>query len=90
MEKEKCPNCNEIMEPVSVNCACPECHTMLRNVRYDFDSLAIEFADWITTAECPYAPIGKNINEWVDLSKSGITIIISSKELFQEFIKQRK
>lgn len=89
MEKEKCPNCNETMEVVSVNCACPECHTMLNHVDYDFDSLAIEFADWITTAECLYAPIGENINEWVDLSKEGITIIISSKELFQEFIKQR-
>ena len=56
----------------------------------ELQTLAIEFADWITTAECPYAPIGENINEWVDLSKEGITIIISSKELFQEFIKQRK
>ena len=90
MENENCPNCNAIMELVSVNCACPECHTMLRNLDYDFNSTAIEFADWITTAECTYAPIGENSNEWVDLSKEGITIIISSKELFQEFSKQRK
>jgi len=56
----------------------------------DSSLLAVKFADWITTAECPYAPIGENINEWVDLSKEGITIIINSKELFQEFLKQRK
>ena len=56
----------------------------------ELQNLAIEFADWITTAECTYAPIGDNTNEWIDLSKEGITIIINSKELFQEFIKQRK
>ena len=75
MEKEKCLNCNEIMEPVSVNCACPKCHTMLRNVRYDFDSIAIEFAEW-------HLKIYQySFEMWVELTTT---------ELFKKFIEQRK
>lgn len=75
MQKEKCPNCNEIMEPVSVNCACPECHTMLRNVPYDFDSIAIEFAEW-------HLKIHQySFEKWVELTTT---------ELFKKFIEQRK
>lgn len=88
MEKEKCPNCNETMEPVSVNCACPECHTMLNHVDYNFDLLAIEFAEWIGSENCDYIPTGV-LNEWINSAVKGMQIYITSKELFELFLKTR-
>ena len=71
-------------------CNCASFDSGVAFAEKELQNLAIEFADWITTSECSFAPIGENVNEWVDLSKEGITIIISSKELFEEFLKQRK
>lgn len=32
IEPESCPHCKKNMEPSSINYACPDCHTILRNV----------------------------------------------------------
>lgn len=56
----------------------------------ELSNLAIEFAQWIATEQCAYAPIGDDRDEWVDLSVSGIIVIINSTELFEKFIEQRK
>lgn len=85
MKKEKCPNCNETMEPVSVNCACPECHTMLNHVDFDFELIAIEFGKWVSTQR-DYS-FCKSKNVWTLYGKSG-EFDLTSKQLFDKFIEQ--
>jgi len=55
----------------------------------EIQDISIEFAEWVATSECPFVPSFNNQNEWTDVTKRGIMIVLSSGEIFQEFLKQR-
>ena len=50
--------------------------------------LAAEFAEWIGSENCDYIPSGV-LNEWINSAVKGMQIYITSKELFELFLKTR-